>query len=803
MSVPMRRRELAALFAAAAISPTQLGPAPAAALSENVTLLSNRDAYSFHSGIWGYRAPSGTELAIIGTYNGTSFVNCTVPTAPVEVAFIAGPGSSWREIRTYGHYAYISNETGSGLAIVDLANPLAPTLVREHTAAFSTCHSLHMDEAAGLLYCNGTNLGLRLLDLAANPTNPPVKATFSNYYVHDSYSRGGLAYFAAVYDGFVSILDVSNLPAIPELSRITTPGAATHNCWLTADGDYCLTTDETGGGFLTVYDVRDPENPVYVSQYENPEEPGSSVHNVQVVGDFAYNSWYTAGLQIIDVRDRANPLRVGFYDTYVGGGLYNGAWGVYPHQPSGAIYISDMSTGLYVFRHTPGYATLQGTLTDAATSAPLGNATVSVPAAAATSNTREDGTYRLYLDGGVYQAVYQAFGYTSDTLTVALADSTVTTRDVALAALPSGSVSGTVKRLDTGAPLAGVRVGLQGTPFTAVTTSMGTYAFASVPASNYTETADLFGYGLVNAIIHVDAGQNTVQNFNLQLAIFADNLEISLGWVVGAPGDGATSGLWTRVDPNGTGAGMVQTEDDHTPDPGIRCYVTGNGPVSGGLGAADVDGGRTTLLSPALNLSSLTRPLLRYFRWYSNDAGPNPGEDVFRVDVSNDAGASWVNLETLGVTRNFWEEKLFDLAAVLPITSTMKLRFVAEDAFGASIVEAAIDDIEIYENPATAAVPGDPAPRPLPLALAGAPNPFRSGTTLSFRTAAYAPVLLDIFDVHGRRVARLVDEFRESGDHAVRWDGRDDAGHPVGPGMYLARLCLPGQVRTEKLVIER
>lgn len=805
MPASCRRRGFATPFALLALAGAcaALIPATAAALSENVTLLSNRDAYSYHSGIWGYRAPDGTELAIVGTYNGTSFVNCTNPAAPAEVAFIAGPASSWREIRTYGHYAYISNETGNGIAIVDMSNPLAPFLVREHTTGFTTCHSLHMDEAAGILYCNGTTNGLRLLDVAANPTTPPTRATFTSYYVHDSYSRDGRAYFAAVFDGFVSVMDVSSLPTITELSRVTTPGSATHNCWLTPDSRYLLTTDETSGGFLTVYDVSNPLQPVYVSQFEDPEDPGSSVHNVQVVGDFAYNSWYTSGLQILDVREPASPSRVGFYDTFPGGGLYSGAWGVYPHQPSGAIYISDMSTGLYVFRHTPGYATLQGTVTDAGTTGPIAGATVRVPAAAKVSTTREDGTYRLFLDGGVYQAYYEAFGYEPDTLTVALADSAVSTRDVALAALPSGSVSGTVRRLDTSAPLPGVRVQLAGTPFSALTSALGTYAFANVPAAAYTASADLFGYGPVTAYLNVAAAQNTEQNFNLQPALFADNLETSLGWVVGAPGDGATAGLWTRVDPVGTGGGTVQPEDDHTADPGVRCFVTANGTPGGAIGGADVDGGKTTLLSPTLDLTSLSQPVLRYFRWYSNDAGPNPGEDFFRADVSNNGGASWVNLETLGTTKNFWEEKLFSLASLLPITNAMKFRFVAEDALGASIVEAAVDDIQLYQSAAAAAVPGDPAPRPLPLGLAGTPNPFRAGTTLTFRTAAHAPVLLDIFDVQGRRVARLVDEFRESGDYAVRWEGRDDEGRAVAPGLYLARLILPGEVRSEKIVLER
>ena len=56
--------------------------------SSNMTFLSRLDAYNAYASCWGYTAPDGTELAIIGTDTGASIVDCTVPTAPVEVGFI-------------------------------------------------------------------------------------------------------------------------------------------------------------------------------------------------------------------------------------------------------------------------------------------------------------------------------------------------------------------------------------------------------------------------------------------------------------------------------------------------------------------------------------------------------------------------------------------------------------------------------------------------------------------------------------------------------------------------------------------
>jgi hypothetical protein len=49
--------------------------------------LGHLEDYSYHSDIWGYTSPDGIELAIVGTFNGTTFVDVTDPRNPVEVAF--------------------------------------------------------------------------------------------------------------------------------------------------------------------------------------------------------------------------------------------------------------------------------------------------------------------------------------------------------------------------------------------------------------------------------------------------------------------------------------------------------------------------------------------------------------------------------------------------------------------------------------------------------------------------------------------------------------------------------------------
>jgi len=170
------------------------------------------------------------------------------------------------------------------------------------------------------------------------------------------------------------------------------------------------------------------------------------------------------------------------------------------------------------------------------------------------------------------------------------------------------------------------------------------------------------------------------------------------GWTVGDVGDDATTGIWVRVDPRGTAA---QPEDDHTAAPGVRAWVTGQGPAGGGLGDADVDGGKTTLKSPIFDASEMEDPKISYWRWYSNSTGAAPGADVFDVDVSNDGGSTWTRVERVGPsgpdTNGGWFRHDFDVSSIVPLTATMQLRFVASDEGDGSLVEAALDDIAGFD----------------------------------------------------------------------------------------------------------
>ncbi len=87
--------------------------------------------------------------------------------------------------------------------------------------------------------------------------------------------------------------------------------------------------------------------------------------------------------------------------------------------------------------------------------------------------------------------------------------------------------------------------------------------------------------------------------------------------------------------------------------------------------------------------------------------------------------------------------------------------------------------------------------------LAPRPNPARGSATLDFVLPRAAAARLDVYDVRGGRVRTLADGAHAPGTHRVAWDGRDEGGRPVGPGVYLVRLESAGQSRTQRLAFLR
>jgi choice-of-anchor B domain-containing protein len=193
---------------------------------------------------------------------------------------------------------------------------------------------------------------MRVLDLEPNPGDPREVGAFTSFYIHDSYSRGNVLYAAAINNGFLALLDISDPANVREITRFTTGGQFTHNAWLSRDGRFVFTTDERLNRPVEFWDIGDPSRPRKVAEYIGAT--GSIPHNVLVDGDRLLIAHYTEGVHLVDIRDPEHPAVLGFLDTFTDAACasfpFCGVWGAYIFPGSDLIVASDMQGGLFVIR---------------------------------------------------------------------------------------------------------------------------------------------------------------------------------------------------------------------------------------------------------------------------------------------------------------------------------------------------------------------------------------------------------------------------------------------------------------------
>lgn len=327
------------------------------------------------SDCWGYASPSGREYALFGHSHGMTVLEVTNPGAPLVLTTLPGPVSIWRDIKVYGHHAYVVSEgVGADLQVVDLSlvDAGVVTLVNTvTTGGTSRTHNLAIDADSGFLYrCGGGSAGALRIYSLADPANPTYVATWPDRYVHDcqvvTYTSGPYSgkQIAFCCTGFnagwvepgIDILDVTDKQNIVPLDRYLYPGGVySHQAWLSEDRQYLFLNDEVDEqqfGLPTttlVIDVSTLTNPFLADTFTN----GSTAvgHNLYTRDQQVFEANYRSGLRVFDISNPLAAVETAFFDTWPDDDLphYNGLWNVYPYFPSGVLLGSDLERGLFLW----------------------------------------------------------------------------------------------------------------------------------------------------------------------------------------------------------------------------------------------------------------------------------------------------------------------------------------------------------------------------------------------------------------------------------------------------------------------
>jgi subtilisin family serine protease len=176
------------------------------------------------------------------------------------------------------------------------------------------------------------------------------------------------------------------------------------------------------------------------------------------------------------------------------------------------------------------------------------------------------------------------------------------------------------------------------------------------------------------------------------VTLFFDNFETNLGWTANPNGtDTATTGQWVRADPQSTNSSGPKQLG--TTVSGVNDLVTG-APAGSSAGVNDIDGGTTSIQSPLIALTGGTNFTLT-FAFYLAHGTNSSSADFFRVRIIS-GSTSTVVFQELGAANDddaVWATATVDLSQFAG--QTVRIVIEAADAAGASLVEAAVDDVRI------------------------------------------------------------------------------------------------------------
>jgi len=747
--------------------------------------------------ICGWAAPDGKEYALVGLHTGVAIVD--VDSNPLkEVAFIPTVNNLWKDINTYGHYAYVSAEANVGILIIDLQ--YLPDSVKTYIwqdslptdngpRALTRAHTLWTDEH-GLLYLNGSNLnngGVIILDVASSPTDPVFLGYAPSIYSHDCYSRDSIIYSAEIYSGNLSIYDAHDPQNITMLGQVKTPSEFTHNAWLSDNSNYMFTTDERSNSYVTSYDITDPGNIIELDRWRQAatEGLGNVVHNVYVwEQDWLLVAYYANGTVIVDGSRPDNLVEVGHFDSFLGAdGGFPGVWGTYPWLPSRKILSSDRNTGLYVFEPTYVRACfLEGTVVDSITGAPVDNAVVTIESdeIILPQPTRFDGVFKMgKAIPGQYSYTVQKEGYYTKTIIADFINGEVLTPVVELVPLPVYSVGGKVLFAEGGnVPFAKVTMFGPDEVYELTCDENGDFFLPAIYGGTYELQSGIWGHTYETIVVMDEPKQLTIQ----LIPGYKDNFDVDLGWTT--TGD-AISGNWERDIP----AQQLLFENytcgsagDSPNDLGGFAFTTGLS-TSDDVQDSEVSGGTTWLISPPMDLTEAIDPKISFDYWLC-EFPPNQYTGL-AIWLTNDVDTTLLEELRNDTIAGSWQSKSYtDLGLNGPINQVRLMISATDTTSGQSdyILKVHFDKFKLSQSGLST---NDPYPAGKYLIVY--PNPSNGETIYLKQSEGFEKDVTSVhmYDIQGRLVSRqnvqpgnkviAINHQLEDGMYFIQWMTADGA----------------------------
>ncbi len=376
-------------------------------------------------------------------------------------------------------------------------------------------------------------------------------------------------------------------------------------------------------------------------------------------------------------------------------------------------------------------------------------------------------------------------------------------------ALSNSAFSNPVERLTQVGTIAGFVRNASDQPISGATVATGTYTVTTaangaysliVPAGTHTVTASHPNYTAVTQPgVIVVTGQTTNLDFNLPASVlvlndgfesYADFATTFAPWTLVDVDQSTTYGFSGISFPNsGTAMSYIIFNPTATTPPLEETPAHGGSKFAASF-AAETAPNNDWMITPQI-------PGGGELKFWAKSFTANYGLERFKVGVST-TGTAPENFSIISAGNYVeapvdWTEYTYDLAAYAEQQIYVGIQCVSNDAFIFFVDDVTITGPTSNEDGV--------APVYTTQLIGNYPNPFNPETNIRFSLKEAAKVSIEIYNVKGQLVRKLVNDVRDAGDHVAVWNGTDNNGRAVSSGVYYFKMNTGKYSSTKKMIL--